>query len=42
MQTIVDKFCVYNNINYRVAKNINTVKKYMIHYGGEKPLKTEI
>lgn len=27
---------------YRIAKNTNTVKRYMIHYGGKKPLKIEI
>ena len=28
--------------NYWVAKDTKTVKRYMVHYGGEKPLKIEI
>ena len=38
IQQILDKY----GWNYRVAKNTDTVKRYLIHYGGEKPLKIEI
>lgn len=41
---IVDKFCSKNGVQYRVAKDTDTVKRYMIHYSdsGNKPLKVEI
>lgn len=39
---IVENFCLENNFTYRVAKDTDTVKRYMIHYGGMKPLKIEI
>lgn len=39
---IVQDFCSINNFEYRVAKDTNTVKRFMIHYGGEKPLKIEV
>lgn len=39
---IVEEFCISNGFNYRVAKNTDTVKRYMIHYGGGKPLKIEV
>ena len=42
IEQIVRDFCTFNGFNYRVAKDTPTVKRYMIHYGGEKPLKVEI
>lgn len=39
---IVDAFCQNNDYEYRVAKNTDTVKRCMIHYGGQKPLKIEV
>lgn len=38
----VDTFCKLNNFSYRTVKDTKTVKRYMIHYGGIKPLKVEI
>lgn len=42
----VKTFCDKNNYSYRVAKNTETVQRYMIHYGENdsflKPLKVEI
>jgi predicted nucleotidyltransferase component of viral defense system len=32
----------YNGINYRRAKDTDTVKRVFIHYGGDKPLKVEV
>lgn len=42
IEKFVDNFCHSCGYTYRVAKNTETVKRYMIHYGGEKPLKVEI
>lgn len=42
IEQIVNDFCRLNNYTFRVAKDTNTVKRYMIHYGGSKPLKVEI
>lgn len=45
IKKIVDDFCKINNYKYRVAKDTDTVKRYMIDYGNElkqKPLKIEI
>lgn len=42
IEDIVSNFCKANNFTYRVAKNTDTVKRYMIHYGGNKPVKVEI
>ena len=42
IEDIVNAFCQANNFTYRVAKDTNTVKRYMIHYGSNKPLKIEI
>lgn len=39
---IVDKFCKQLGINYRIGKNTDTVKRCLIHYSGEKPLKVEV
>ena len=39
---LVQTFCQHNNYDYRVAKNTDTVKRCMIHYGGQKPLKVEV
>lgn len=42
IEKFVDNFCNSYGYTYRVAKNTDTVKRYMIHYGGDKPLKVEI
>ena len=43
IKKIVDDFCRKINYSYRVAKNIDTVQRYMLNYGNErKPLKIEI
>ena len=43
IKAIVDEFCSNRNYKYRIAKDTNTVKRFMIHYGSEeKPLKIEI
>jgi len=43
IKKIVDDFCRENNYSYRVAKNTDTVQRYMLNYGNErKPLKIEI
>lgn len=42
IEPIVKKFCIARGYTYRVAKNTDTVKRYMIHYGGKKPVKVEI
>lgn len=42
-QKIVDEFCRKNHYTYRVAKDTDIVKRYMINYdGNERPLKVEI
>ena len=38
LTNILDKY----GWNYRVAKDTDVAKRYIIHYGGEKPLKIEI
>ena len=39
---LVDSFCGENGYTYRVAKDTDTVKRYMINYGNDrKPLKIE-
>jgi len=43
IEGIINNFCSDNNYTYGVAKNTDTVKRYMINYGNEgKPLKIEI
>lgn len=42
IEDIVNAFCQANSFTYRVAKDTNTVKRYMIYYGSNKPLKVEI
>lgn len=42
IEKFVGNFCNRYGYTYRVAKNTDTVKRYMIHYGGMKPLKVEI
>lgn len=42
LQRFVCSFCEKYGITYRIAKNTDTVKRYMIHYGGNKPLKVEV
>lgn len=42
IEWIVESFCSSNNLQYRIAKNTDTVKRFMIHYGGNKPLKVEV
>lgn len=43
IKALVDEFCSDRNYKYRIAKDTNTVKRFMIHYGNEeKPLKIEI
>jgi predicted nucleotidyltransferase component of viral defense system len=45
IKDVVESFCEKNGYSYRVAKDTETVKRYMIHYGnddeGSKPLKVE-
>lgn len=42
IESIVKGFCSNNNFTYRVAKDTETVKRYMIHYNDTHPLKIEI
>lgn len=42
IENFVNNFCNKYGYTYRIAKNTETVKRYMIHYGGDKPLKVEI
>lgn len=42
IETIIDDFCKTNNYRYRIAKDTDTVKRYMVHYNGKKPLKIEV
>lgn len=39
---IVESFCTQNKFQFRVAKDTGTVKRFLIHYGSEKPLKVEV
>ena len=41
---IIDRFCANNGYSYRVAKDTDTVNRYMINYGDDmhKPLKVEV
>jgi len=39
---ITDRFCSKYGLSYRAAKDTNTVKRYLIDYGGSKKLKVEI
>lgn len=40
---IIDDFCEKEGFSYRIAKDTDTVKRYMVHYGNiGKPLKIEI
>ena len=43
IKNIVDRFCKKHDYTYRVAKDTETVKRYMLDYGAQgKPLKIEI
>lgn len=42
IEPVVRNFTKECGFTYRVAKDTQTVKRYMIHYGGKKPLKIEI
>jgi hypothetical protein len=43
VETFVSAFCKNKNFSYRTAKDTDTVKRYMIHYGNVgKPLKVEV
>lgn len=43
IKKIIDEFCKINNYTYRIAKDTDTVKRFMINYETtEKPLKIEI
>ncbi len=43
IKKIVDDFCKLNNYTYRVAKDTDLVKRFMINYQNvEKPLKVEV
>jgi predicted nucleotidyltransferase component of viral defense system len=43
IQDIVEGFCEKNGYSYRVAKDTDTVKRFMINYGNDqKPLKIEV
>lgn len=39
---IVDSFCKERGYTYRIAKDTDTVKRCLIHYGEDKPLKVEL
>lgn len=39
---VVDRFCNEYDFEYRIAKDTNTVKRCMVHYGENKPLKIEV
>jgi hypothetical protein len=42
LDVIVQTFCGFNGYSYRIAKDTDTVKRYMIYYGNDsKPLKIE-
>ena len=43
IKKIIDDFCELNNYKYRIAKDTDTVKRFMINYETiEKPLKIEV
>lgn len=43
IKSIVSDYCVEKSYSFRVAKDTDTVKRFMIHYGRiEKPLKVEV
>lgn len=42
IKDFIDRFCTFYKVNYRIAKDTDTVKRFFIHYGGKKPLKVEI
>lgn len=43
IKKIIDEFCKSRNYEYRIAKDTETVKRFMINYNSvEKPLKVEI
>ena len=42
IENIVSTFCIQNRITYTVKKDTDTVKKYMINYGGTKAVKVEV
>lgn len=42
IEEMVSGFCSHIKANYRVAKDTKTVKRFLIHYGGTKPLKIEV
>lgn len=43
IKKIIDSFCISTDCKYRIAKDTDTVKRFMINYGNDaKPLKIEI
>ena len=42
IENLVSQYCADGNYTYRVAKDTNQVKRYMINYGAAKPLKVEV
>lgn len=42
IKIVVQDFCNKYDYSFRVAKDTNTVKRCMLHYNGEKPLKVEV
>lgn len=43
IKKIVDEFCKISDYTYRIAKDTDTVKRFMINYGSnERPLKIEV
>ncbi len=42
IENLVESFCNKYKFEYRVAEDTKTVKRYMIHYNGYKPLKVEV
>lgn len=39
---LVDLYCKHNSYEYIIDENTETLKRCMIHYGGNKPLKIEV
>lgn len=42
INTIVKNFCKATNLKCKVGKNTDTVKRFMLHYNDETPLKIEV
>lgn len=42
IKEFVNRFCKEHNYDCRIAKDTDTVKRFFINYGGDKPLKVEV